>query len=36
MGYGDTFFLLGIVLAVAVVAVLLLRKSDRPAVGAGH
>jgi len=36
MGYGDTFFLLGIVLAVAVVAVLLLRKSDRPAAGAGH
>jgi MFS transporter, DHA2 family, multidrug resistance protein len=36
MGYGDTFFLLGIVLAVAVGAVLLLRKSDRPAVGAGH
>ena len=36
MGYGDTFFLLGIVLAVAVFAVLLLRKSDRPAAGAGH
>jgi MFS transporter, DHA2 family, multidrug resistance protein len=36
MGYGDTFFLLGVVLAVAVVAVLLLRKSDRPAIGAGH
>ena len=36
MGYGDTFFLLGSVLAVAVAAVLLLRRSDRPAVGAGH
>jgi len=36
MGYGDTFFLLGIVLTVAVAAVLLLRKSDRPAAGAGH
>jgi DHA2 family multidrug resistance protein len=35
-GYGDTFFLLGIALAVAVVAVLLLRKADRPAAGAGH
>ena len=36
MGYGDTFFLLGVVLAIAVIAVLLLRKSDRPAAGAGH
>jgi len=36
MGYGDTFFLLGIVLTVAVVAVLLLRKADRPAAGAAH
>ena len=36
MGYGDTFFLLGIVLTVAVVAVLLLRKADRPAAGGAH
>ena len=36
MGYGDTFSLLGVVLAIAVVAVLLLRQSDAPAVGAGH
>jgi MFS transporter, DHA2 family, multidrug resistance protein len=36
MGYGDTFFLLGILLTVAVFAVLLLRKSDRPAVGGSH
>jgi MFS transporter, DHA2 family, multidrug resistance protein len=36
MGYGDTFFLLGIVLAIAVVAVLLLRKAAGSAAGAGH
>jgi DHA2 family multidrug resistance protein len=36
MGYGDTFFLLGIALAIAVVTMLLLRKADRPAAGVGH
>jgi DHA2 family multidrug resistance protein len=36
MGYGDTFFLLGIVLTVAVVAVLLLRKADQGSAGAAH
>jgi MFS transporter, DHA2 family, multidrug resistance protein len=36
MGYGDTFFLLGIGLTLAVVAVLLLSRADRPAAGAGH
>jgi DHA2 family multidrug resistance protein len=36
MAYGDTFFLLGSVLAVAVAAVLVLRKSGRPAAGGGH
>jgi DHA2 family multidrug resistance protein len=36
MGYGDTFFLLGIVLTIAVGAVLLLRKAGEPSAGAGH
>src|SRR5262249_55137309 len=36
IGYGDTFFLLGIVLSVAVLAVLLLRKASGSAGGAAH
>jgi len=36
MGYGDTFFLLGVVLAVAVGAVLLLPKADRTAASGAH
>jgi len=36
MAYGDTFFLLGILLTVAVAAVLLLRKADQPAAAGAH
>jgi len=36
MGYGDTFFLLGVLLTIAVGAVLLLRRADGSAGGGAH